>query len=97
MTRSIAIKNPLPRLNVFSFASNVSIATADGLMRFTSSGKKSCAAVVTADEAKQNVRMRVIRANGMNSLDYMSLTQAAQVFRKKLRWARTIVRAVHAT
>ena len=43
MMRSAATKKPLPRESELPRASNVSIATADGLMRFTSSGRKSCA------------------------------------------------------
>ena len=44
MIWSGATKKPLPRETVFPLASNVSIATADGFIRLTSSGRKSCAA-----------------------------------------------------
>lgn len=58
--RSGEIKNPLPRANVFSFESNVSIATADGLMRFTNSGKKSCALILPAKHAKNTKRKKKV-------------------------------------
>src|SRR5690242_20648640 len=41
--RSLSIKKPLPRESFSPFESKVSIATADGLMRRTSSGRISCA------------------------------------------------------
>src|SRR5262245_57500490 len=40
--RSTSTKKPLPRDSFSPFESNVSIATADGLMRRTSSGRRSC-------------------------------------------------------
>jgi hypothetical protein len=42
MTRSIAVKKPEPRDKVFPRESNVSIATAEGFILRTNSGKKSC-------------------------------------------------------
>src|SRR5215510_14478222 len=40
--RSTSTKKPLPRDSFSPRESNVSIATADGLMRRTSSGRRSC-------------------------------------------------------
>ena len=43
------MKKPLPRVSVAPFASKVSMATAEGLMRLTSSGRKSCEKTVADD------------------------------------------------
>jgi hypothetical protein len=57
--RSIATKNPEPRETELPRESNVSIATAEGLMRRTSSGRKSCANALPA-KAKKHAREAIV-------------------------------------
>jgi hypothetical protein len=75
----------LPREIVLSLASNVSIATAEGLIRFTSSGRKSCAPTMFAKNTihpkKDRIIFRfraVILAIDKRTLNYMPFTPVLQ-------------------
>ena len=80
------MKNPLPRATVVPFESKVSIATADGLIRLTNSGKKSCAFNSPAKHAK-NAKKRRIFAVVLVAIqirrNYMPFRLAIQIFHGK--------------
>jgi hypothetical protein len=56
-----------------SFASKVSIATAEGFILFTNSGKKSCAADSPAKNARNTKKRKVVAESLINSDDYSEI------------------------
>src|SRR3954465_6876662 len=71
MTLSLAMKKPLPREIVPPRASKVSMATAEGLMRLTSSGRKSCAAALKAQKHKIVKRRKVLKTDFIFRLRFL--------------------------
>src|ERR1043165_7144252 len=66
--RSTSTKKPLP-LESFSLReSKVSIATADGLMRRTSSGRRSCACVGMGRSRTSKIQTSFISGKGFTSI-----------------------------
>src|SRR5215218_2420531 len=59
--RSAAMKNPLPRESVLPFVSKVSMATADGLIRRTSSGRYSCPAAASENTPTSTDTAKMLR------------------------------------
>jgi hypothetical protein len=65
---SLETKNPLPRESVAPLASKVSMATAEGLMRRTSSGRKSC-----ADAPEEAAKNKIRKAEILKTTDFIAV------------------------